>query len=112
MFNLSLFLICLCGVFRGHTALEWEGLLIVFGGGEYGRTFNDLWVLDLKSLERSDTSPGWIMRRGWKQINPFIVDAVITQADHEQPLGRSGHACLLLEEHFMYMLGGYETITH
>jgi hypothetical protein len=121
---------------RGQTVITWQGLLILFGGGEYGRTFNDLWALDLKSLERDGgserdrdrgserdrdrgserdserdsgdrtTTPprGWVMHRGWRQINPYTADAFAERCT--QPLGRSGHACVLLEEHFMYMFGG------
>jgi hypothetical protein len=90
---------------RGHTIVQWNGLLILFGGGEYGRTFNDLWVLDLKSHQPDQSNGNWIMNRSWKQINAYTLDD-----DAEvsvQPLGRSGHACLVMQTHYMYIFGGY-----
>mmetsp|Transcript_9414 Transcript_9414/g.17615 ORF Transcript_9414/g.17615 Transcript_9414/m.17615 type:complete len:506 (+) Transcript_9414:52-1569(+) len=88
----------------GHTIIEWNGLMILFGGGEYGQTYNDLWVLDLTSLQLDNTSGEWTMHHGWKRINTYILDA--DAEARRQPLGRSGHACLVMQEYYMYIMGG------
>lgn len=95
---------CLNNIFcRGQTVIEWQGFLILFGGGEYGVIFNDLWVLDLKSLLR-DTAGRWIITSGWRQVNAHTSDEEAEAGS--QPRSRSGHACCVLGDHFMHILGG------
>ena len=89
---------------RGHTIVEWRGLLILFGGGEYGKTYNDLWALDLKTLQKSDVDNCWVMTQGWKQIMSYVVSPAANNI--LQPAGRSGHMCVIMQEHYLYVHGG------
>ena len=75
----------------------WHGLLFLFGGGEYGKTFNDVWAIDLNTLEDKEGI-------GWRQLRKFNQD--VEARSEGQPVGRSGHSAVLLAEHYLYILGG------
>jgi flavin-binding kelch repeat F-box protein 1 len=84
----------------GHTLLNYNGFLILFGGSEIGATYNDVWVLDVRhhhpELDPLDREPPPPPSLRWHRV--IIAEGEPT------PMSRGGHsAAIMVSTHLSYL---------